>query len=77
MTIIVAFILEAFLFRMRYRKEHPEREKGELLCLQKKNVVDSLYTVPVAQRVNSIIYRINHCPLDDTKDFDPLKSTLH
>ena len=28
MTIIVAFILEAFLFRIEYRKEHPTDEKG-------------------------------------------------
>ena len=36
MTIIVTFVLEAFLFRMEYRKEHPDNEKGELLCLQNK-----------------------------------------
>lgn len=29
MTIIVAFILEAFLFRIEYRKEHPTDEKGK------------------------------------------------
>ena len=29
MTIVVAFILEAFLFRIEYRKEHPTDEKGE------------------------------------------------
>ena len=29
MTIVVAFILEAFLFRIEHRKEHPTDEKGE------------------------------------------------
>ena len=29
MTIVVAFILEAFLFRIEYRNEHPTDEKGE------------------------------------------------
>ena len=36
MTIIVAFVLEAFLFRMEYRKDHPDNEGGELPCLQSK-----------------------------------------
>ena len=29
MTIIVAFILEAFLFRIQYRKEHPTDDEGK------------------------------------------------
>ena len=33
MTIIVAFILEAFLFRIQYRKEHPTDEKGTFLTV--------------------------------------------
>ena len=28
MTIIVAFIIEAFLFRIQYRREHPNDENG-------------------------------------------------
>ena len=34
MTIIVAFIIEAFLFRIQYRKEHPNDEKGTFYLLQ-------------------------------------------
>ena len=34
MTIIVAFIIEAFLFRIQYRKEHPNDEKGTFCLLQ-------------------------------------------
>ena len=30
MTIVVAFVLEAFLFRIQYRKEHPTDEEGQL-----------------------------------------------
>ena len=32
MTIIVAFILEEFLFRIECRKKHTDDEKGKLLC---------------------------------------------
>ena len=31
MTIVVAFILEAFRFRIKYRQEHPADEEGEEL----------------------------------------------
>ena len=33
MTIIVAFILEAFLFRIQYLKEHPNDERGTFLTV--------------------------------------------
>ena len=33
MTIIVAFIIEAFLFRIQYRKEHPNDEEGTFLTV--------------------------------------------
>ena len=57
MTIIVAFVLEAFLFRMEYSKEHPDNEGGELPCLQSKmlNILYSLSQVPVVQRADSSI----------------------
>ena len=33
MTIIVAFIIEAFLFRIQYRREHPNDEEGTFLTV--------------------------------------------
>ena len=46
MTIIVAFVLEAFLFRMEYSKEHQDNEGGELPCLQSKMFIALIISGP-------------------------------
>jgi len=46
MTIIVAFVLEAFLFRMEYSKQHPDNERGELPCLQSKMLIVLIISGP-------------------------------
>ena len=39
MTITVAFILEAFLFRTKYREEHPTDEEGKWTLLMQVQTI--------------------------------------